>query len=373
MSAKKVLMLLGAYDQEQHLGIARAARQFGWHLDVSLLKTFRLPARWKGDGILCSLNNNNQLVDFVRKSRVPAVDTSIWRAEVPLPRVVANNPAIGRVAAEHFLQGGHRHYVWFALERNPVGEARRAGFTQRLLDAGIPRGEMIRMDGRGSNVQDTVVRQLRALPKPCAIFTKSDLDSAWLLNACLEAGLSVPKDAAILGVDNNALICENQPVPLSSINHDLERIGFEGARLLNELMNGAPAPDEPLLIEPTGIAKRQSTDTLAVSDPIVRKALEYMESRLRVSIGVDDIARAIHVPRRNLEARFRQTLRVGVHGKLLELRLQRAESMLRESTESIENISALTGFANAPHLSRTFKKCFGLSPIKLRQAFRARH
>jgi LacI family transcriptional regulator len=367
MQAKKVLMLLGAYDHEQHLGIARAARQYGWHLDISLLKTFRLPARWTGDGIICSLNNNNRLVEFVRKSGLPAVDTSVWRVEVPLPRVVANNPAIGNEAAAHFLERGHHSFAWFALERNPVSEARFEGYGSRLVAEGIRRNDIRRLDGRGSNKQEAVVRQLQTLPRPCAIFSKSDLDAAWLLNACLEAELKVPEDIAILGVDNNSLICENQPVPLSSINHDLETIGFEGARLLNDLMEGGAPPDHPLMIDPAGITRRQSTDSLAVSDPVVRSALEFIEGHLRQSLGVDEVAQAAGVPRRNLETRFRQALRMGVHGKILERRLKRAETMLRDSSESIETISAMTGFANAPHLSRTFKKSYGLSPLKYRQ------
>ncbi len=369
MKAKKVLMLLGAYDHEQHLGIARAARQFGWHLDISMLKTFRLPSEWIGDGIICSLNNNDQLAEFVRKSPRPAVDLSIWREDISLPRVVADNGAIGREAAGHFLEYGHQSFAWFALERSPVGEARYQGYVRHLQENGVPKKKMTRLDGRGAHQPEKMIRRLRALPHPSAIFTRSDLDSAWLLNLCLQADLKVPEDLAIIGVDNNSLICENQPVTLSSVNHDLETIGFEGARLLNSLMEGGTPPERPRLIQPAGVTRRQSTDALAVADPVVREALTYIEHQLRHSIGVDDVARALRIPRRTLEVRFKQAVGMGVHGKLLERRLRRAEQMLRESPESVETIAALTGFANTPHLSRSFKRNGGISPLKYRQQF----
>jgi len=364
MRCKKVLMLLGAYDPQQHLGIARAARTFGWHLDISPLKTFRLPSRWTGDGIICSLNSDNRLADFVRASGVPAVDLSVWRAEISIPRVAADNQAIGALAAEHFLGFGHRHFAWFALGRNPVGQIRLQGFRERLAEHSFGVVNLTRKQAEDPVI---IAKKLQDHPRPMAVFTMSDLDGAWLLNVCLQAELNVPEDIAILGVDNNTLICESQPVALSSINHDLERIGFQGARLLDALMDGQQVVSPPL-ISPNGVTTRKSTNALAVSDPLVKKALRVIQARLDKSFGVNEVADVLGISRRQLEMRFHEALGMGVHQKCIEMRLKKVETLLLNSTESVEAITALTGFANAPHLSRVFKQRYGMPPLRYRKA-----
>jgi len=211
-----------------------------------------------------------------------------------------------------------------------------------------------------------MIERLRSLPRPTAIFSMSDLDAAWLLNVCLQGGLKVPEDIAILGVDNNTLICENQPVPLSSINHDLDRIGFQGARLLHSLMQGRQVRSPPL-IRPNGVTVRESTDALAVADPIVEDALAFMKRNLHRSFGVNEVADALRISRRQLEMRFREALNQGVHEKCIEMRLKKVESMLLQTSEPVEAITAMTGFANAPHLSRLFKERYGIPPLRFRK------
>jgi len=364
METRRVLMILGAYDYEQHRGIAQAARECSWHLDVRFLKSYRLPLSWRGDGIICTLNNNRHLSEYVMNSGLPAVDLSLWRQDLPLPRVAADNLKIGSLAAEHFLEYGHQHFAWFALSPNPVASLRLEGFRHRLHQSDYT---VTGIGGRRTDDTAGVLKRLQRLPRPTAVFTASDLDAAWLLDLCLQSGLQVPRDVAILGVDNNTLICENQPVPLSSVNHDLQRIGFEGAQCLDRIMRGLPAPKNPLLILPNGITIRESTDALAVSDPAVRRALEWMQKEIRKSFSVGEVADQVGISRRNLEYRFRTALGQGVHEKCMELRLKNAEWHLLHTSESIEGIAALTGFANPPHLSRSFRKKYGTPPARFRR------
>ncbi|MGF1531411.1 MAG: substrate-binding domain-containing protein [Puniceicoccaceae bacterium] len=361
----KVLMLLGSYDIAAHSGIARAAKELGWHLDVSVLKTFRLPENWRGDGIICSLNNNPRLANFVRRSRIPAVDLSIWRKDLRLPRVVADNEEIGRLAAEHLRSFGHRNFVWFALTNDPVGEARCRGFREGL---GSRRMNLVRLDRGGGGSPEVVGRRLSEMELPVACFAKSDDEAAWLMNVTLEVGLKVPEDVAILGVDNNPLICNYQPVSLSSVNHDLERIGYEGARLLGHLMQGGRAPEAVQKVKPNGVTRRESTDLWAVSDPLVREALETMRTSLRKAEGVDAIAGRLSVSRRLLEKRFQAALGVAVHQKRLEMRLEEGERQVRGSDAQIEDIAVQCGFCHAAHFSTAFRKKFGLSPSRYRRA-----
>ena len=363
IKSKHVLMLLGSYDQSAHEGIAEYAGQHGWHLNVSILKEFQLPERWQGDGIIASLNHNNSLVTFVNKAQVPVVDLSIWRKDIDLPRVVADNSAIGKLGAEHFLNMGHQNYAWFALNNDPVGQMRFAAYSQRLAKANL---KCIRLDTVSPKDVGYMVKRLQKLPKPCAIYTKSDNDAAWLFNVCMDADMRVPEDIAILGTDDNKLICENQLVPLSSVRHDLKTIGYEGANMLGKLMSGQKLKKTLKLISPNGIAIRQSTNALAVTDPMILELLKYLKTHFRRSIGTSEVAEVFAISRRNLEKRFRENMHCSLHEYLINIRINEAKRFLRYTSETIETIAALTGFCHAPHFSNTFKKKTGFSPSNFR-------
>ncbi|MDP4694479.1 MAG: DNA-binding transcriptional regulator [Opitutales bacterium] len=365
---KHVWMILGSYDQSAHEGIAQYAGQHGWHLNVSILKDFQLPEQWQGDGIITSLNNSRTLEEFVLNANVPTVDLSIWREDIDLPRVVADNEMIGKVGAEHFLEMGHQHCAWFALASNPVSRARYSAYSSCLADAGI---ECIRLDTIRSQDAIYIKQRLHELPKPCAIYTKSDYDAAWLSNLCIEEGIRVPEDVAILGADDNFLICENQADPISSVRHDLKTIGYEGAAMLDRLMNGETLKERIKLIPPRGITVRQSTDALAVTDPLIRQVLEHLQSEYRRSIGTSEIAEKFNLSRRSLETRFRASLHSSIREHLIHLRLKEAKRLLSYSDEPIETIAALTGFCHAPHFSNTFKKQVGMPPLKFRTSTRS--
>lgn len=365
IDTKHVLMVLGSYDQSAHQGIARYASQHGWHLNVSILKDFQLPEHWQGHGIITSLNNSTALEKFVLNAEVPVVDLSIWREDIDLPRVVADNAEIGRVGAEHFLQTGHQHCAWFALASNPVSKARFEAYRDTLRAAGV---ECICLGQTSSQDPAYVTDELKALPKPCAIYTKSDYDTAWLLNLCLSAGLSVPDDVALLGADDNVLICENQVVPLSSVRHDLETIGYEGAAMLDQLMDGQVLDQRMRLVPPKGLRVRQSTDMLAVSDPTIREVVTHLKVNYRKAISTDGLAEQFGLSRRSLEIRFREQMHCSIRECLIRIRIAEAKPLLSRSNESIETIAALTGFCHAPHFSNTFKQQVGCSPTRYRRA-----
>jgi len=363
IQSKHVLMLLGSYDQSAHEGIAEYAGQHGWHLNISILKEFQLPDAWQGDGIIASLNHNKSLVAFVKKAQVPVVDLSIWRDDIDLPRVVADNSAIGQLGAEHFLNMGHQHYAWFALNNDPVGKMRYVAYSERLAKANL---KCIRLDTTLCKDAAYMIKRLRKLPKPCAIYSKSDNDAAWLFNVCMDANLRVPEDIAILGTDDNRLICENQAVPLSSIRHDLKTIGYEGAKMLGKLMSSQKLKKTLKLILPSGITIRQSTNALAVTDPLIRKLLKYLQTHFRRSIGTREVAEIFGVSRRNLEKRFRKSMHCSLHDYLIKIRIDEAKRFLQYTSEPIETIAALTGFCHAPHFSNTFKKKIGVPPSHFR-------
>lgn len=261
---------------------------------------------------------------------------------------------------------GHKNFGWFCHQQNNVSEIRFTKFKETLNNHGLPSPK--RFVGKKTQNQQQAEEWLEGLDRPCALFAYNDNAAAWLMNICLSAGYRIPEDFAILGVDNNPLICDYLPVPLSSVNHDHERIGYEGALLLDRIINGKASPIAVQYINPNGITLRASTDALAVSDPIIREALLWMQEHLREPIGTNEIAEVFGLSRRSLEMRFQAALKTSIHKKLVELRLKEAERMLCGTDRKIEDIAALTGFCHAPHLCRAFKKEFGCSPLAYRKA-----
>jgi LacI family transcriptional regulator len=368
-----VLLLLGRYNPAFHRGIARYAGAHRWHLCIDMADRGIIPHGWRGDGILTTLGNRPELLRFIRKAALPTVDLIAQRPDVPLPRVVGDNVMIGRIGAEHFLDRGFRHFAWYSELFTNVERLRLQGFEERLSDEGLRVSRLIwcrSASGKrktGWHAQRLWLgRELAKQPEPLAVLTFSDYDASAVMDACALQGLRIPDDVAVLGVNNSELVCDFLPVPLSSINHDLERIGYEGAALLDQLMAGKPPPVNPVLIEPRGVTLRQSTDILAVSQPAVRAALRFFQENHGLSIGIPEAAQAAGVTRHVLDKLFRQHLNRTVHDELLRIRLQHACSLLQQPGPSASAIARLTGFCHPSHLTNTFHKLMGLTPRQYR-------
>ena len=205
-------------------------------------------------------------------------------------------------------------------------------------------------------------RKLESAPKPLAVLAYDDADAAKVLSAALEAGLRVPEDVAIMGIGNDAVICENQAVPLSSINHDLERNGYEGAALLDKLMSKPSKPPKPLLLSPRGIVIRKSTDTLAADDPLLTAALKEIARRLETSFGINELAENLQVTRKRLERLFAEKFSRSVGKEIARQRLERAKRFLTETDKPMKEIAALCGYCNAGYFTNAFRSGTGLTP-----------
>lgn len=371
MKSANVLVLLEWYDHPIRIGIGRYAAEQGWQLTVS--DGCLLPVGWAGDGVLTMLNNRSDIIRYVRRQRIPCVDFGAFREDIPLARVCGDHRLIGRVAADHLIERGFTQAAYFATEHNSVSELRGAGFSERFkAETGNDLRQLVWALLRGSKTDDWqglnrwLKRELQALPKPVAVFCYCDYDAAKVEAVCLEAGIQVPDDVAILGVDNDSLVCENVRVPLSSVRHDRVTVGYEGSALLDRLMRGGKTPVAPILIPPCGVELRASTDAFASSDPLVRATIAFFRANLERSIGVDEVSTAIGLPRHQLERHFASVRKESVHATLMRLRLFEVRRLLALTDLPVKEISARTGFCHAQHLCNAFKRFEGKGPQEYR-------
>lgn len=369
MKNRDVLLLVSPVPQNRMLGIARFAKEHHWSITIG--DRSAPPTEWRGDGVLVMLRDDPVLVRFVKslvRRGIPVVDLSAFRPDIPLPRVVGDNLAIGRLAAEHFLSHNFTHAAFFASRRTPVHDLRYRGFRDGFAGRDAPPFWN----------RTTLAKGLAAAKKPLGVFCYSDYDATLALNACLSHGLKVPDEVAILGVDNNEIICENQTVPLSSVLHNHEEIGFRGAELLNRLMAASKEKGKrrkekvptAILISPQRIVQRQSTDVTATDDPILRQALDYIDAHLSTSFGLSQIADDLELPAYRLGELFRTKLGRSVGKEIVRQKIVLARKLLEETEKPVKEIASETGFCNIAYFANTFRRETDETPRHYRSRLR---
>ena len=384
MKQRNVLLVIQPAYPERIQGIARFARSHGWHLTI-VDRLARFPRGWRGDGALVTLRGNAKTNRFVRglvRDGIPVVDLTFNNPEIRLPRVSGDHEAFGRLARKHFESLNFHHFAWFSTGWSHVHELRFLGYAAETRDQGSGIGDQgacrwVLEDMVGKDEIDNwrlflkiIGRELKSAPKPLAVLTYDDADAAKVLSAALEAGLRVPEDVAIMGIGNDTVICENQAVPLSSVDHDLEKNGYEGAVLLDKLMSskreeGRGMRDEAQkfrLIPPRGIVIRKSTDTLAADDPVLSAALREISRRLPTSFGVAEIAEALKVPRTRLDRLFAEKFSRSVGKEIVRQRIERAKRLLTSTDKPMKEIAALCGYCNAGYFTNAFRAETGVTP-----------
>ncbi len=368
MKRKNVLVMTSPVSPPRVEGIARFAREHDWNLMIQDRLGYH-PLAWNGDGIIATLRSDPvtfSSIASLMKRGIPLVDLTMTRPDVSVPRVTSDHEAIGRMAAEHFRERNFSDAVWFSTGWGAVHALRFKGLSEGLgtvpakwvVSESLPK---TRQNDWGF-FKKWLRRAFDAVAKPVAALAYDEADGARLLNAALELDISVPEELAILTIGDNKIICENQSVPLSSIDQNLERGGYEAAALLDRLMSGAKPPECPVMIPPAGVVVRRSTEVLAVADPTVRKAMEFVAKNLSHPIGSPQIAHALGVRRSVLDALFREHLVRSVGDEIRRQRFARAKLLLETTDTPVAEISRLTGYSSPSHLANTFRDATGVSP-----------
>jgi LacI family transcriptional regulator len=328
------------------------------------------------DGVLVADEFPASVLKPLIDRQVPAVSLLIRSDRFPVSQVVGDNPLIGRMAGEHFLERGFRHYACVGPRDALWSKMRMDGFRQAVGAAAASFKEITAPTLPGRMPLNWVCEkrmlgaELSALPRPCALFCVSDPIACSVLDTCLDLGFEVPRDIAIMGVDNDPLYCESVAVPLTSVRHDVESIGYRAAQQLEQLMEKGEAVSE--VIPPLGIAVRRSTDHRAVENPVVLAALNFIGEHHARAIGVADVAEAAGAPLRTLQHLFARELRESVVERIMRVRLTKAEELLARSSYSVAEVAARAGFASSEYFHRVFKARRGSTPVAFRKARQSR-
>ena len=359
-------------------------------------------ARWAGQGVITRLGEEALPPEWRGPSR-PVVFLRRVLAADPLPGVYTDDDAVMRLAVEHLVdrgfndlafcpvaadwsasrceaflrhaaRGGRQTHV-FEEGAGPIG-GRRRGAAVSLAAAPTPAGLVGRRSAAAARAaaieedRDLLGRWLESLPKPVGIVAAYDVRGVQLLEVCRERGLSVPEDVAVVGIDDDDVLCEIATPALTSVAHNLARIGFEACRLLDERMSGAGRGDDVVVVPPLGVSIRQSSDTLAIGDIDIRRALRLIRTRACDTLISDDVAAATSVSRRVLDKKFQKHLGRTIHDEIMRTRLAEARRLLVETDHKLLVVAVRSGFAHAAQLCNLFKSAHGMSPMQFRKAAR---
>ncbi|MCC5829151.1 MAG: XylR family transcriptional regulator [Phycisphaeraceae bacterium] len=363
-------------------GVARYAALHGpWTIQTHPRGGFMgLPPDRPFDGQGMVVHANQARLPSYHEASYPVVNLGAIVAETGLPSVLPDNRGIGRLAAEHLLERGLERLGFCGFVGHGYSDQRLAGAREFADARGVamrvyPQEELGHPQKGSADYYDlersNLMAWLEGLDKPIGVIGANDMRARHLLAACQWAGIAVPEQVAIIGVDGDEVLCETAVPALSSIGIDFERLGYEAAALLDRLMRGERAPQRPILLPPMGVIERQSTDILAIADPDLAHAVRLIrEHASDDDLTIKRVLAEVPVSRRSLERRFREVLGRTPQAEITRIRVEQARRLLARSDLPMPQVAARSGFRSAARLAVVFHRETGQTPTAYRRHHR---
>jgi len=373
-----VMLLLNpgyAYERALLAGISRYSQLHGpwmfvreapyWEPDSRTMRE-RLKAV---DGVIII---ESPLLKEIRASGLPCVVSNYLTETIKgIPNIVSDHRAMGEMAAHHLLDKGFRHFAFCGYPGLFWSDQRFEGFERALRQAGCTVDLFVPPAGRRrlprESEQTSLASWLMALPKPVGLMACIDERGQQVAEVCQSASLSIPDHVAIIGVNNDELVCTLSNIPTSSVAISAEQGGFDAAACLHRLMLGQLPRSDTILIHPTHVVARTSTDIITIADPHVARAVRFIQDACKTPLRVADVAKAAGLSRRVLEKRFRVSLNRTIHEQIRKSRISVITRMLIDSAMSVSEIARATGFTDATHIARYFRTETGVSLADFRR------
>lgn len=322
---------------------------------------------WHGNGIIARVETE-ATADLVLELGLPAVDLSAARLIPHLPGVETDDRRIAALASTHFAERGLRHFGFCGDSRFVWSLRRHEAFEAQVEALGGIYHEFSMHNSTSSAEDRRALEQwLKDIPKPIGVLACYDLAAQEVLEACKTAGIRVPDDVAVVGVDNDELITTITSPPLSSIQSDSVRAGYLAAQLLDRVMAGQDVAPGLRRVPPVRLVPRQSSALLYTDDVLVRRALNYIVAHQDQRQAVADVCHAAGSSRRALDQRFVAAIGRTVHAEILRVRMAHVAQMLITTELTIEQIAHRLNFVHAENLSVMFKREMGVTPGEYRR------
>ncbi len=337
---------------------------------------------WDGNGIIARVMDR-RTARLVLETGLPAVLLDLPTELAPQARkhkaglleMASDSVGAASLVAECFLEKQFRHFAFIGYRGQVWSKIREDAFVARLRENGLEsfvyempvrRGRPVRWEEE----EHGLARWLSELPKPVGVLACNDQRGREVLSACALAGIAVPEKVAVIGVDNDDLLCELSFPPLSSVTLNAVQGGFLAAKRLDAMMRGEPCETGPIIVPPLRIVERRSSEVVALDDPEIAAAMQYIHTQPPGQISIGLMVKSLALSRRTLEMKFKKALGRTLLQEIHAVRLARACAFLQETDLPIPQIAEMTGFGTPSYLIQVFRAELGMPPAKYRKALR---
>ena len=362
---KNILVAFEFYRSPLFEGVAKYARDHDWHLSLDMLNNpSDMPWGWDGDGILTMLiHSDTKLLKFLKDCDKPTINLEGRNLTTQYPRVLSNTKMAANIAFEYFRSKGFVNFAFYGLPQSVRG----LDFINKCVENGFNCRIFSEWKGTWKGAMNITKDWLKAQPKPLAVYCWTDYAGVKLIDMAHALGYRIPEEIAILGMDNEELICESAAIRLSSIETELQSVGYEGAKMLDELMRKPGLKPETKYISPREVISRASTDILTTKSKNVEQAISYMKRNYPSFININDVVANNNISRRGLEKAFLSTFKKTPRVILEKIRIDQAKKLLTSTTDKICTISKAVGINDPRYFSTVFKKHTNIAPRDYRR------
>lgn len=376
---RRVAIMIGldwpvGHHHQVFAGIQRYARECGhWESVINPYahQLFQDPTTPHGlDGVVARATT--ELATLAQAAKVPVVNVWLNTPTRGLPSVVHDAAESGRMSARHLVGRGFRTFGFLGFDDSIGSDAQYAGIQDVIAPLGfscsrcLVHNDYDHTPENWQRFQATLSQWMDGWSASMGIVVANDLLCRYLAEACRQRHLDIPQKIALVGSGNEVLVDTAATPSLSSIDFGFERIGYRAAELLDSLMDGEPAPSEPLRMTPMSLVIRQSSDAFVVGDEMVASALRFIADHLHEDIDVEQVANHVSTTRRTLSRRFHESLGLTIHDAITQQRLDRVKLKLVQTNAVLKTIAKDCGFRDAIHLCKVFQRIEGTSPSEYR-------
>ena len=369
------------YDREIIAGIGSYVNQTRVAWDLFLEEDFRFRLDgiedWQGDGVIADFDDP-AVSAALSSMKLPVVAVGSSYADdatypAGIPYVATDNALLVQQACQHLIEAGVAEFACYSLPESPLNrwaQEREKAFEALMLGDGlecrIHRG-LATSAPTWNSAASQLVAWLESLPKPVGILAVTDARARQLLQACILAGIAVPDEVAIVGIDNDTLGQNLTRIELSSVSQGTQQMGRTAAHLMHQMLGGARLGATRVVVPPDGIQARASSRRQPAHGPQVMRALHYIRQYACQGAKTDQVAAHLGMSRSSLETYFRRELHRTVHDEILHYKLERARAMLQARAFTAAQIAQRTGFGSVQYLNAVFKRELGCTPREYRE------
>jgi len=329
---------------------------------------------WGADGIIGQLYNDMD-IQKILDSKIPIIAQDFKERFKELPNITGSYREAGLMGASYFLQKGFKNFAFYGFNDIVWSRERAEGYEEKIKSVGFKVHYFEHRKSRSTDLwyfkSNSLSKWLLSLPKPIALMTCDDNQGLHITEACKQNKIRIPEEVAVLGVDNDEMLCELSDPPLSSIGLDIEKGGYDTAKLMEHMIKNGHDDHYDIFVKPTQIITRQSTDIYATNDDYIASTLKYIHKNIEKNLQVDEVVKQVPLSRRTLEKRFLHITGYPIYKYIFNLRIEKFTQKLLETDQTIFEIAMDLGLNDSKNIARQFKQVKGCNPIEYRKQYLA--